>query len=232
MKTYYKNDLKKVHMILMGNENECEDYQIDMLRENDISGVLQTETHYIDNISHYYYDISGKTSFKILHDKIHLNCEEMRELIKDLLNTVQELQKYMLDANNILLEPEYIFVDGGHYFFCYYPCCNQDIKDKFHKLTEYFVREVNYKDEEGVHFAYTLHKATMEENYSLEQILKQLMPQEEEELDIPDIDYVECMEINEEENDMVEEKNSIWEPVRRLIEKTKKRKWADREEDL
>ena len=49
-----------------------------------------------------------------------------------------------------------------------------DIKEEFHKLTEFFVREVDYKNKEGVHLAYTLHKATMEEHYSIEKIMEEL----------------------------------------------------------
>ena len=60
-------------MILEGKEGEKEDYQVIMLKENDIPGILKLDVRYLDNISHYYYDISGKTSFKTLHEKINLN---------------------------------------------------------------------------------------------------------------------------------------------------------------
>ena len=43
-------------------------------------------------------------------------------------------------------------------------------------MTEFFVREVNYKDEDGVHFAYSMHKMTMEENYSIEEIMQKIVP--------------------------------------------------------
>ena len=141
MKTYYKNDLKKAYLVLEGAEGEQEDYQIVMLRENDIEGILKTDVRYVDNQSHYQYDISGKTSFKTFHERINLSYDVMKNLVASLLQTIQTIRKYMLDANCILLEPEFIFCDQEKFYFCYYPPCQTDAKAAFHQLTEFFVRE-------------------------------------------------------------------------------------------
>ena len=237
MKTYYKNDLKKAYLILEGGEGEQEDYQTLMLKENDIQGILKLDVRYVDNQTQYHYDISGKTAFKTLYEKKNLSHEDMKRLVDDLLQSIQLLRKYMLDANRILLEPEYIFCDASGFYFCYYPPCKQDAKEMFHKLTEFFVREVNYQDEEGVHFAYTLHRMTMEENYSIEEIMQLLMPQErvsvqeaKEEMEV--IDYSQRMEEVRIEDNQLQEKNDLWEPVRRFLERAKKRRMGYEEEDL
>ena len=80
MKACYKNDLKKAYLILEGVESEAEDYQIYMLKENTIPGLLKTDIRYVDNISQYYYDISGKVSLKAIHEKANLSYEEMKIL--------------------------------------------------------------------------------------------------------------------------------------------------------
>lgn len=236
MKTYYKNDLKKAYLILEGEEGEKEDYQVVMLKENDVDGLLKTDVRYMDNRSYYHYDISGRTSFKTLHEKMDLSHEEMKRLVADLLQTIQNLRKYMLDANCILLEPEFIFSDPERFYFCYYPSCPTDVKHSFHRLTEFFVKEVNYKDEEGVHFAYTMHKMTMEENFSVEEIMQTLLPtaREEsvEEIPVTVMNYTERMEHMMLSEDRVEEKNDLWEPVRKLLEKAKRRRMGYEEEDL
>lgn len=236
MKTYYKNDLKRAYMILEGEEGDREDYQIVMLKENEIPGILNMDVRYVDNQSQYYYDISGKTSFKILHEKVNLTLDDMKKLVNALLQAIQILKKYMLDSKCLLLEPEYIYCTDETYYFCYYPSCRQDIRQEFHRLTEFFVREVNYKDEEGVHFAYTLHKATMEENYSIEEIMKNFIPSEEEKeeetYDIPVVDYSERIESLALEESIVEERDSMWESVRKFLERSKKRKWGYGPEDL
>jgi hypothetical protein len=89
---------------------------------------------------------------------------------------------------------------------------------------------VNYTDDEGIHFAYTLHKATMEENYSIEEIMEQFSPKEKEAP--PIVDYVERIEQFNIEENIVEEKYDMWEPVRKLIDRSRRRKGIYVEEDL
>lgn len=233
MKTYYKNDLKEAYLILEGKEEEQGDYQSIMLKECEISRLLKVEIRYIDNQTQYQYDISGKIAFKTLYDKMNLNYEEMKRLVDNLLELICVLRKYMLDANCILLEPEYIFCDSQGYHFCYYPPCHGDARDMFHRLTEFFVKQVDYKDDEGVHFAYTLHKMTMEENYSIEEIMQTLVPQDNPEPEVataPVMDYTEQMENLRLEENCVEERNDLWEPVRKLLERARRRRMGCEEQ--
>lgn len=223
-------------MILEGESEDKEDYQVVMLEENEIPGILNMDVRYLDNQSQYYYDVSGKTSFKTLHEKVSLNLEDMKRLVTDLLQVIQELKRYMLDGEHILLEPEYIYSDSEHFFFCYYPSAKQDVRRDFHTLTEFFVREVDYKDEEGVHFAYTLHKNTMEENYSIEDIMQRILPKSEKEeedvCEVVSVDYTERMEQVSIEDSLIEERDTMWESVRRFLERSRRRKWGYGSEDL
>ncbi len=223
MKAYYKNNLKQAEMILTGEENEEEDFQSMMLQENEIPGVLKTKVRYVDNLSHYHYDISGKISLKAKHEKEKLREEDIRQLIYQLLATIKGIQKYMLEGRGILLDPQYIYCEKEQYLFCYYPPSRMEIKDEFHKLTEFFVKEVDYRDKEGVYLAYTLHKATMEEHYSIERIMEEIVHEKKEETVV---DYQERMEQQEEEAAAVAEKTELWEPVRSLLERKKREKWG------
>ena len=211
MKKYYKKDLKATYLILEGEEEGKEDEQIAMLRGNEIPGVLKMRARFVEDRIEYHYDISGKTSFKTFHEKTGLSYEQMKQLVNSLLDTMEELQSYMLDVNCLLLSPEYIFFEREQFYFCYYPFYKEDAKEEFHRLTEFFVREVDYQDEEGVKFAYTLHKATMEENYSVSQIMKEM----EEEIEIPAVSIEENIP-----EEIIENKGGIWESVRRLLGRT------------
>ena len=222
MKAYYKNNLKQAFLILEGEENLEDDFQSYMLQANEIPGILKTSVKYIDNKSHYYYDISGKLSLQSIYEKEKLDKQQIKRLVDAILQAMREVQKYMLDGTGILLEPEYIYCEEGSYFFCYYPQCKQELTKEFHRLTEFFVREVDYKDKEGVHLAYMLHKETMEEHYSIEKIMEKVL--EEEEVSI--VSYEERMEEQSTENIAIAEKKELWEPVRRLLEKKKKKKWG------
>ncbi len=225
MNTYYKNDLNKALMIIEGDGELKVDYQTCMLQENIISGLLKTDIRYVDNKSCYHYDVSGKVSLQSKYEREKLRDTDIIRLIKGILAAVKEVKRYMLDGKGILLDPEYIYCEGEQYFFAYYPPYEQEITEKFHRLTEFFVREVDYQDKEGVHLAYTLHRASMEENYSIEKIME--MAQEER---VQVVHYErqmeERMDSNLQEEMAVAEEKNFWEPVRRFIERRKREKWS------
>ncbi len=214
MKTYYKNDLNQAHLIIEGSRG-AEDYQIPMLRENLIPGVIQTDVRYMNGVRQFYYDISGKVSLQQTYERMNLGYEEIKSLVEALLQTIRTLKKYMLDGKGILLEPEFIFCERNHYFFCYYPDHEKELTQAFHELTEYIVREVDYRDEKGVHLAYVMHKATMEEHYSIEQIMNEFF-EEREELQ-EEVSYERCEEEAFEEEVMIAEKKSVWSSVKQLL---------------
>lgn len=222
MNAYFKNDLKQAQLVLEG-EDLKEDFEVFMLQENEIPGLLKTTIKHIDGKSHYQYDISGKTSLQIRYEKMKLSGDDIRALVNSLIQLLKEISKYMLDAKGILLSPEYIFCEGDSFFFCYYPPCHLDLKEEFHRLTEFLVREVDYRDKEGIHLAYTLHKSSMDENYSIERIMDKML---EEETDSPAC-YETVMEEKGEDNNRIAEKKELWEPVKKLLEWRKKEKWGE-----
>lgn len=213
MKTYYRNDLNKAYLVIEGTKRE-EDYQISMLRENAIPGLLRTEIRYMNGIRQFHYDISAKVSLVQNYERENLGYEEIKALVEALLQTIHTLKKYMMDAKGILLEPEFIFCEKGTHCFCYYPEQEITLAEAFHKLTEYIVREVDYRDEKGVHLAYVMHKATMEENYSIEQIMDEFL---EERKELTEITYERCEEELTESAPMVAEKGSVWNPLKKLL---------------
>ena len=221
MQTYIKNDLNQTYLILEGTAQSQEDYQTIMLRENHISGILRTDVRNLDNQSYYYYDISGKTSLQSWYEQGVMRYEEMKQLVQDLLSAIENLEKYMLEGNGILLEPQFIFYDREQYYFCYYPFYPESVKEAFHKLTEFFVVKVDERDAKGVHFAYTFHKATMEPHYSIEEILKRLEPNMEQEQDVWSIqsDFEE-IPVDEDASGQQEEqeKSGVWSKIRTFLE--------------
>lgn len=220
MNIYYKSDLKKAYLILEGGESQREDYQVTMLQENQIPGLLHTDVRFVDNCMNFQYEVSGYTSLMALHEKAKLSYKEILHIVKELLHTIQNLQNYMLDVNHLLLDPEFIFCKKDTFAFCYYPVCTEEVQRSFRQLAEYFVREVDYQDEKGAHLAYTLHKETMANHYSIEEILEKFTEEDPE----PVLDYVECMEETDLEENMIAEKVDMWDTIRKLLDRRKKNK--------
>lgn len=224
MKTYYQTDLNKTYFIIEEEGEQKEDYQMRVLHENYISGIVAVEVRYIDNVRQYYYDVTGKTSLANLFTREKPGFEEIKQLMEGLLCVMKTLKKYMIGSEGLMFQPEMVFEEKGKYYFCF--CMEKQQEEmavRFHELTEFLVRVVDYKDEKGVHLAYVMHKATMEDNYSLEQIMRDFQNEFiQEQVQEQEIVTYHSTVVPTEEN-LVAEKIDWWEPVKRLLEKTRMR---------
>lgn len=188
-----------------------EDYQMKMLQVNEIDGILSVKGRGIDGNSFYDYNVSGKLSMQAMYERNKVSGEDLKIFLRCLLSVIREIEKHLLNIHCILLEPEYIFYEAGKFYFCYYPQAKQDLWERFHKLTEYFVKQADYDDKESVRIVFILHKETMAENYSLEKIVKECMADDKEKKNqINSAENVNGQELYDEEEDMIVEKERTY----------------------
>lgn len=222
-----------------------EDYQMRMLKANHLDRVLKVGGRGMNGNSYYDYDVSGKISMKAMFERCKINAKDIKTFLCDLKIVIREVEKYLLDVHCILLKPEYIFYEEERFYFCYYPLAQQDLWEEFHRLTEYFVKQADYQDQECVSMVFLLHKKTMEENYSLEKLTSECMQNREE-----DKKEGECESMIENENNYIDydteehdwiteqelgssimrETENLWTPVKRFLTRHKKPKWGDWDE--
>ena len=163
MREEYERDLHHAWMILETDELYKEDYQMRMLMENAIPGLLSVRGQGKDDKSQYRYEISGKISVKAKREKEHWKFADLEKFMRQFIQVLYAVKNYLLDVNCLSLDPGHIYVSDEIYYFCYCPGLEGNILEKFHELTEYFVRETDYEQKEAVYLAYELHKASMEE---------------------------------------------------------------------
>lgn len=153
-----------------------ENYQIKMLGSNKIPGLLEVKGSGRDGHGRYTFRIgSGNTMMKEFTGK-NLKKEDIIRFTEDLVETVDSLREYLLDPDSLLLTPELVFVENEKYRFCYLPVHDYEGKSAlctaFHCMTEYFVKNLDYQDTEGVFLACKMHKETMKESYELRKIME------------------------------------------------------------
>lgn len=173
LRTEIERKLNRSYLHVYKAERYEEDYQLPMLRNNKIQGILKTEGCEIDGEFRYTYDISGLVPMKTLYEKCGIKKQQILNLVARILEVTETLQQYMLDPDCLILKPEYIFCRGEQYFFCYFPGGGTESVKALHELTEYFVCTLNYEDEEAVFLACELHKATLQEHCDLRQTMRE-----------------------------------------------------------
>lgn len=161
-----------------------ENYQVKMLENNEIEGLLRVKGIGRDGFGRYTFRIgTGNTMEKEFSGK-DLTKEDIVRFTEDLVETVDSLREYLLDPDSLLLSPDLIAVEEGRYRFCYLPVPVYDGKKSlcsaFHAMTEYFVKNLDYRDTDGVFLACRMHKETMKESYELRKIMEVCTEEEQE----------------------------------------------------
>lgn len=161
-----------------------ENYQVKMLGSNKIPGLLDLKVSGRDGHGRYTFRIrSGNTMMKEFSGK-DLKKEDIIRFTENLAETVDSIREYLLDPDSLLLTPELIFTESGMYRFCYLPVPDyegkSDLCSAFHRMTEYFVKNLDYQDTEGVFLACKMHKETMKESYELRKIMESCAEEEKE----------------------------------------------------
>lgn len=173
----FKRDMMHNYMVAESEEAlQKSDYQIHMLTENRIAGLLECSVKKINAKERYFYDITSRQSMANIYEKEYIGADDIRILIKGLYAALMETKKYLLDSNRVVLEPEMIYMDieTKEPLFCYLPVYEGDIHQSFAKLSEYLMRRLDQADSRAVLLGYEVYRRSMEENYSLERLLKKV----------------------------------------------------------
>lgn len=206
-------------------------YQYCILSRGGIGGLLACSLRYINGEAFLYYDITSRQNVAQLYSRDKLTREWIQEFFWSYGRIRQELARFLLDADNIIWNPNHVFQDvSSHNFFFLYMPYREDESD-FAQLLEFMVEHVDYDDEKLVECVYHMYeqydrygesylqKAIMDDAEGLqkeEAVRKQisLEPDEdareltEEAGAVPNEDYSEFFELRREKSDGASRKNA------------------------
>lgn len=153
-----------------------ENYQMRMLENNKIRRILKVKGSGRDEGSRYTVSLdSAMISMDKYFSVKEMKKDDISRFAVQLLEAVGSLKDYLLNPDRLLLAPELVFMKEGEYYFCYLPVQEQNEERtlcmSFHKMTEYFVKKLDYSDTEGIFLVYRMHKESMTERYDLRKIL-------------------------------------------------------------
>lgn len=153
-----------------------EDYQTRMLGHNDMKGLLPVRGNGRDGESRYTFHSTGGMSMEKKYAGRRMSGTEIERFVDQLIETVENLRRHLLDPDGLLIMPELIFLEGENFKFCYLPVKRENREKslcaQFHQITEYFVKNIDYENAEGVFIVCRLHRETMSENYELKKIIE------------------------------------------------------------
>jgi hypothetical protein len=176
--------MKEIHMPMMEYQRDvsgnylilreyADDYRVHMLEHNRIHGLLRVSLNENDCHQDMHYDIGSLENLKSVFSAKRLNGEGVSRIISDIFRTVQELGAYMLNKDDILLDPEYMYMDeNDNLMLCYVPNNGTGIGTGLSELLRSMLAAVDNNDHDSVVLTYTLYQESMRENYVIDDLMK------------------------------------------------------------
>jgi len=172
MEVEYKREMNRNYMILRPEPRRMDRYTIRMLSGNLISGLLPFQEKWINGENRYYYDITSKQPLARFMEFRTMSGEEIQSFVAGFLSAMKQLERFLLDENQICLNPEYIYV-APETFQCtllMIPGRYGDFIHEFQELCQYLLDHVNQNDGDAVILAFSIFKESQKKNFGMEDI--------------------------------------------------------------
>ena len=153
-------------------DEDNDSFEMRMIRNNNINGLLSVNSREVNNRYIYLYNITGKNNLSEIYDKHKMSSAELKELIKGLKNVINEAKKYLLNEAGIILDPTYIFKDSNSdvFYFVYYNNVGESLWDSLKKLFEYIIGIIDHSDNEAVTLGYGIYKRLCNNQTSIDEL--------------------------------------------------------------
>ena len=175
MNLSYRRDKDHNYMVIDAPQKiQGTEYQMRMILENSIDHLLKCHMRMMDGRAVFFYEITGMQPVFRIYDKTLMNQEDIQNVLLGIKKVLENMESYLLNADELLLEPEYMFMDAQtrEIYMCYLPSYEGNIAENFRRLTEYILKKLDHSDEQAVMLGYAVYSRTAEENYRISEALQ------------------------------------------------------------
>ena len=172
MEVEYKREMNRNYMILRPEPGHVDRYTIRMISGNQIAGLLPFLEKWMDGENRYYFDITSKQPLGRLLEYRTITGDEIYSFLSGFLYAVRQVERFLLDENQICLDPEYLYVEPDS-FQCallMIPGQYADFTCGFRALCSYLLDHVNRNDGNAVLLAFSVFKESQKENFGMDDI--------------------------------------------------------------
>lgn len=179
MNAEYKRDLQNNYLILELEQGQKDGYRLQMAEQNEIAGLLPFHSSGRDGRRYLHYEITSRQPLSSLYERKPMRYQDILSVLTDIQDTMEAMQKYLLDPSDLIFAPDYILVGADRRAaFCYFPEKCQETEIRL--LAEFILKKLDHEEEAAVALGYRFYQKVCEENFSLSQIWRELICREQE----------------------------------------------------
>ena len=153
----YKNSAGRNLMVYTFKDHEeLEKYQLEMLANNRIKGLLKSEVFRLNGEIHLQYDITSLVPIRKLFERKKFSRKDFHYFIKQIIEVIGIMERYLLDSSGIVFDSTYIFADPQNLEmgYTYLPTKEraQSIDSLKNFLLDTIINEIRFVDEPSDNF--------------------------------------------------------------------------------
>lgn len=171
MVSYRQNEGIDTFLVIESEMIYTDSYELAMLRNNDIKGIIRPDIRVIDGKMLEYIRINGMLSFCEWCTDREIDAREIFNLLDKVCNVVMECGDYMLSPDNILLELNNIFVaDQRNIYFIYSFGHEKCVKEQIRALVSDLLKIVDHKTTDLLDDMYNIYELVSAENFDIKKL--------------------------------------------------------------
>lgn len=174
MNAEYKRDLQNNYLILESPEDGEDSYCLRMAETNEIAGLLSFHSARKDGRLYLHYEITSRQPLQSIYEKRLMRSQDILMLLSGIRDTLDELQKYLLNADQLVFDPQFIYLnpERNKVLLCYLPGVREY---PITVLAEFILKRLDHEDRQAVVLGYSFYQRSTEENFSLRQTIRDVL---------------------------------------------------------
>lgn len=167
----YRRCQGKSYMIWETEEREW-GYQIPMLRENAVKGILPMQKVQEGERVQLWYEISGKHDLEGFARFHKLGRTFLENFILSLYQASRSLGDYLLPEDEICLDPEMIYLNYNEkeISFCYIPGSQKKLDVSLGNFMEFFLKHMEHGEQKDIEICYKVYEVSQMEHVDLSKL--------------------------------------------------------------
>lgn len=178
----YTKENRKSYMVIHQEADETKTaFQRKMLEAVPLKSVLPMKSRIIDGETYNYYDISSRITMRQLFGSRYIDMDDLERLRKDIQSVYSEMDQYLLDSEQILMDPDFIFYNyaADKYLFTYN--ISEDTargSASAEKLMEYLLERVSPNDRQASDYIYALYEYSEKVDFRVWKVMEFMLEEE------------------------------------------------------
>ena len=150
-------------------------YELAMLQNNSVKGLLPFDLAVENGECKTVYDITGQQSLDSWMETEHMDAEVFSTLLFAIAGLYNRIAPFLISEEKICLHPDHIFVKNGtmEFSFCFLPESQSVQTDPVRELLEYLIAKIDHQDDRLVQAVYQAYEKSGEPSYRVLDLIGQ-----------------------------------------------------------